>query len=274
MVDRVSVEPINKDSVSVLQISDMHLFAQDHEKLLGIDTAFSFQNVIDAVKAQKREIDLVLATGDISQDYSKDSYRRFAFLVKQLDKPVFWLPGNHDDGPLMRRVMPEFGLSNARNVICGSWQFILLNTQVYSVPHGWILPDQLEYTRKCLEDNPDLNAVVCLHHNTFPVNSAWLDQHELKNKDELLDLVYNHSQVKLVLCGHVHQEHDFIKNSVRFISTPSTSIQFEPLSFNFGLDAQGPGWRYLKLSNKGDIDTQVYRLPFEKYIPDFAIGGY
>src|SRR5574344_689635 len=178
----------------------MHLFGHENDCLLGIDTAYSFQAVIDAVRQQNIAFDIILATGDLSQDYSYDSYKRFAEMVKQLEKPVFWLPGNHDDGPLMRRIMPEFGVSIARNIIIGEWQFIMLNTQVYSVPHGWILPDQ----------------------------------HELKNKNELLDLVYKHPQVKLVLCGHVHQETDFVSNNVRFISSPSTSIQFEPLSFTFG----------------------------------------
>ncbi len=274
-MDRVTLKSCNNSNcITALQVTDMHLFGHENDCLLGIDTAYSFQAVIDAVRQQNIAFDIILATGDLSQDYSYDSYKRFAEMVKQLEKPVFWLPGNHDDGPLMRRIMPEFGVSIARNIIIGEWQFIMLNTQVYSVPHGWILPDQLEYAHKCINDNPHLKTVICLHHNTFPVNSAWLDQHELKNKNELLDLVYKHPQVKLVLCGHVHQETDFVSNNVRFISSPSTSIQFEPLSFNFGLDAQGPGWRYLNFYSNGNIDSTVYRLNFDDFKPDFAIGGY
>ena len=273
-MDRVSVKPKHQDRVSVLQLTDMHLFGNDDERLLGVDTAASFQAVLDAIMQEGRDIDIVLATGDLSQDYSYDSYKRFAKMIKQLQKPVFWLPGNHDDGPLMRRIMPDFGVSIARNIICGKWQFIMLNTQVYSVPHGWILPNELDYTKQCIDDNPDLYTVVCLHHNTFPVNSAWLDQHELKNKEELLGLVYQKKNVKLILCGHVHQEHDFTRDGIRYISSPSTSIQFEPLSFNFGLDATGPGCRYLTLDNSGLIDTEVHRIDFERFVPDFAVGGY
>ncbi len=273
-MDRVTIQAKSADNVSVLQITDMHLFGKEHDCLLGVDTAASFQAVIEAINAQQTHFDIILATGDLSQDYSTESYRRFAQMVNQLQKPVFWLPGNHDDGPLMRRVMPDFGISIARNIIVGKWQFIMLNTQVYSVPHGWILPDQLAYTQQCIEDNIDKFTVVCLHHNTFPVNSAWLDQHELKNKYELLDLIRQYPNVKLVLCGHVHQEQDFVRDNIRFISSPSTSIQFEPFSFNFALDAKGPGWRYLNFANNGLITTEVYRLPAQRFIPDFAIGGY
>lgn len=273
-MDSISIEPKNLSQISVLQLTDMHLFARDAETLLGVDTAKSFQAVLDAIKDQNRYYDIILATGDLSQDYSADSYKRFSEMMKPLNKPVFWLPGNHDDGPLMRRIMPGLGISNARNVIIGNWQFILLNTQVYSVPHGWILPSELEYTKVCIEEHPDLNTVVCLHHNTLKVNSAWLDQHELKNKEELISLIEKYPQVKLVLCGHVHQETDTINNGVRYISSPSTSIQFEPFSYNFGLDNKGPGWRYLEFFENGTIETEVFRLPFERFLPDFAIGGY
>ncbi|MGN1392628.1 MAG: 3',5'-cyclic-AMP phosphodiesterase [Succinivibrionaceae bacterium] len=265
----------NDGTFSVLQLSDMHLFSEENGKLLGVHTASSFQAVLDAVSQQNINFDLVLVTGDIAQDYSEGAYVRFSNMVKQLNRPVYWLPGNHDDGPKMRRIMPGLGISAARNVVIGNWQFILLNTQVYSSPLGWITDSELEYARMCINRRPELNAVVCLHHNSFYVNSSWLDQHTLKNKEELLSLAHSNSQIKLVLCGHVHQEHDFVDEcGLRFISSPSTSIQFAPYSFNFSLDAKGPGWRYVRFYPNGSIETFVNRLEFSNFIPDFAIGGY
>ena len=125
-----------------------------------------------------------------------------------------------------------------------------------------------------MDNHPELYSVVCLHHNAFKVNSAWLDQHELRNKEELIELISHYQKVKLVLCGHVHQEADFVMNGIRYISSPSTSIQFEPLSYNFGLDCRGPGWRYITFTPDGGISTEVYRLPPEMFRPDFAVGGY
>ena len=264
-----------EQSFSLLQITDMHLFEKDESCLLGVNTAKSFEAVLEQVKKQDVPFDLILATGDIAQDYSEGAYACFARMVKPLNKPVFWLPGNHDDGPKMTRVMPTLDISDARNIIVGKWQFIMLDTQVYNSPLGWIDGDDLSYIQKCVESRPDLNTVICLHHNAFTVNSAWLDQHELKNKIELLSLIHKYKNVKLVLCGHIHQEQDFIDaEGIRFISTPSTCIQFAPLSFNFALDTKGPGWRYLTFNPDGTISTQVYRLPYEDFKPDFGIGGY
>ncbi len=262
------------EPIRLLQITDTHLFAQAEGQLLGIRTAESFGAVLAAIQAQQQPFDLVLATGDLSQDFTVASYQRFVEMVRPLSRPLFWLPGNHDDGPLMRRVMPDFGISDARQLLLPNWQILLLDTQVYSVPHGWLKPDQMSFLERCLSSEPDRYTLICLHHNTFPVGSTWLDQHDLKNAPDLLGLLAHYHNVRVVLCGHVHQETDVEHNGVRFISSPSTCIQFEPLSRDFGLDSKGPGWRYLQLHADGHIETQVHRLPPGCFIPDGAAGGY
>lgn len=274
-MDTVTLAAVSGDQpVRLLQITDMHLFAQADGQLLGIRTADSFQAVLTAVAERQEPIDAILATGDISQDYTTASYARFAEMVRPLARPVFWLPGNHDDGPLMRRVMPDFGISDARQVLFPAWQVILLDTQVYSVPHGWLKPDQMAFLEQCLQAYPERYALIALHHNTFPVGSAWLDQHDLKNAGDLLALLARYPQVRVVLCGHVHQETDITHKGVRFLSSPSTCVQFEPLSRDFGLDSRGPGWRYLQLHSDGRVSTQVCRLSAGQFVPDGAAGGY
>ena len=58
------------DPVLLVQLSDSHLFAETDGTLLGMNTADSLQRVIDLVLAQQPRIDLMLATGDLSQDLS------------------------------------------------------------------------------------------------------------------------------------------------------------------------------------------------------------
>ncbi len=273
--DRVSLKPDRKDGAfSVLQITDTHLFGKPGSTLVGIDTRKSLLAVVAAVKEQGIPFDFIVTTGDLSQDYTLESYIAFRDIMRAFSEPVFFLPGNHDDGPLMYREMAGLGISAARNIIIGKWQFVLLNTQVYNNPMGWILPEQLAYLEGCLEERPDLYTAVCLHHNPFEVKCLWLDAHVLKNRDDLISLVSRYPRVRLVLCGHVHQEHDFIQNGVRYISSPSTSIQFAPLCDRFTLDALGPGWRYLKFTPDGGISTTVHRLAGGEFLPDFTVGGY
>ena len=100
----------------------------------------------------------------------------------------------------------------------------MLNTQVYDNPCGYITNEQLTFLFRCLEAHRDLNTLICMHHNAFKVNCAWLDQHDLKNSSEFVSLLQSYSNVKCVLCGHVHQENDFYNGTLRFISSPSTSM--------------------------------------------------
>lgn len=274
MKEAVDVKPSRQDVIKIVQLSDLHLFEDAGGSLLGIRTSDSFQAVLDVVTSPDYEADLFLVTGDISQDYSEGSYVRFANMAKQIKKPLFWLPGNHDDGPLMYRMFPDLGISVARQIFCNNWQIIMLNTQVYSNPCGYLNPEQFSFLLHCLDSFRNMYTIICMHHNTFKVNSAWLDQHDLKNADELIKCLHEFPNVRCVLSGHVHQETDTLFDGIRYISSPSTCIQFLPSSDAFGLDCVGPGWRNIQLFRDGHIETQVHRLVTDKYTPDWVAQGY
>lgn len=262
------------DTVNVLQISDCHLFADKSKSLLGVNTYDSFCAVIDEIKAQNFNYDFIAFTGDISQDYSVKSYEHFAEIIKVLNKPVFFLPGNHDDGPLMYRIFENLGVNIEKNVITPKWQFIFLNSEVYAVPHGWIERRQLDYAAFCGRRSPDQHVAILVHHMPHLVQSAWLDTQTMHNLDEFNTYIHRIPNVRAVITGHIHQEFDVTERGIRYIATPSTSIQFTPKSNDFALDSVGPGWRYLSFNPDGSIDTKVYRLKNNPFVPDTDVCGY
>ena len=262
------------DTVNVLQISDCHLFADKSKSLLGVNTYDSFCAVIDEIKAQNFNYDFIAFTGDISQDYSVKSYEHFAEIIKVLNKPVFFLPGNHDDGPLMYRIFENLGVNVEKNVITPKWQFIFLNSEVYAVPHGWIERRQLDYAAFCGRRSPDQHVAILVHHMPHLVQSAWLDTQTMHNLDEFNTYIHRIPNVRAVITGHIHQEFDVTERGIRYIATPSTSIQFTPKSNDFALDSVGPGWRYLSFNPDGSIDTKVYRLKNNPFVPDTDVCGY
>lgn len=261
-------------TVSVLHLTDSHLFADEKGTLLGVNTASSFQAVLSSVLSQNIHYDMVIMSGDISQDYSLASYQRFGNMTSVLNAPIFFVPGNHDDGPLMYRCFRNFGVPTERTVICGNWLFVMLNSEVYSVPHGWVEREELAFLQETLEAYPYMNAVVVVHHLPMLVKSRWLDTQTMHNLDEFNGFISRFPNIRLVLCGHVHQEFDAVQGNIRYIATPSTSIQFEPMSHDFALDMRGPGWRYLEFAPNGDISTQVYRLPTGQFVPNSGVAGY
>lgn len=275
MESLLNLPAIKSDAVRLLQITDTHLFASKQETLLGVNTWESYQAVLLAIQSQQREYDLIIATGDLAQDHSANAYHHFAEGIAEFDAPCVWLPGNHDFQPAMYSALFDAGISSARRVLAGEhWHIILLDSQVFGVPHGELSDYQLEWLELQLKLEPNRHTLLLLHHHPLAAGCSWLDQHSLRNAPALNEILNRYSQVKVLLCGHIHQEMDCDWNGRRLLATPSTCIQFKPHCANFTLDTATPGWRWLTLNPDGAIATEVCRLPDARFSPDTASEGY
>jgi len=259
--------------LAFLQITDTHLFADRQKDLLGIKTVQSFEAVIEHAR-KYQNCQAVLSTGDLSQDHSAQSYLDFSKHIKTLNLPCFWLPGNHDIQTVMLPSLLSQGLAQTRVIDSEHWQIILLDSQVEGVPYGLLSDSQFSFLSKTLKNSPSKHTLICVHHHVLPVGSAWLDQHILKNNQMLLDIIDSFSNVTAVVSGHVHQASDKLHNGVRFISTPSTCVQFKPNSDDFALDSVAPGYRYLQLKANGEIETVVERIDQNAFSVDPDATGY
>lgn len=261
--------------IRILQITDTHLFAGKDETLLGINTWASYQAVLAAILEEKRPCDLIVATGDLAQDHSSEAYQHFAEGISRLDAPCVWLPGNHDFQPAMFSALQEAGISPSKQVLSGEhWQILLLDSQVFGVPHGELSEYQLEWLERKLSENTQRYTFLLLHHHPLPAGCSWLDQHSLRNAAALDRVLQNYPGVQHLLCGHIHQEMDVDWNGRRLMATPSTCVQFKPHCANFTLDTIAPGWRWITLNVDGTISTEVCRLPDTAFSPDTDSEGY
>lgn len=265
----------DNQSIRLLQITDTHLFADPNGCLLGVNTRDSFHAVVSAINAKQREFDAVIATGDISQDHTAESYQRFVDGIACWQQPCFWLPGNHDYQAEMQSVMDKPAIHRSDVVLAGEhWQVVVLDSQVKGVPHGRLSPEQLTLLDTGLTQHADRHTLVLLHHHPLPAGSAWLDQHQLHNRDDFWAVVQKHHTVKGVVCGHIHQALDEHVKGCRVMAAPSTCIQFKPNSDDFALDAVNPGWREITLHCDGSISTEIGRLDGADFQPDMFSSGY
>lgn len=268
---------IAKDPINVLQITDTHLYAVQSGSLLKVNTHGSLTAVLDTVSKNEPDIDLILATGDIAQDASPNSYQHFIRYMERFGAPVRWIPGNHDSGAVMQEVAGEQGLSNKVEQI-GNWQFIMLDSSRVNHVDGYLSSEELQILDDALreaERDPRVeHSLVTLHHNPVPGSSAWMRDIGLRNDREFLDVLKRSSTLRCVVYGHIHQELDFRVGSIRFFCTPSTCIQFKPEVIDFALDAQNPGYRRLKLYADGRIESEVIRIDGTEFRPDFKSAGY
>ncbi|QSX36661.1 3',5'-cyclic-AMP phosphodiesterase [Shewanella sedimentimangrovi] len=276
--EAVSYQLPEGESLRLLQITDPHLFADHEGELLGVNTASSLQAVLDTYKTSDFHAQLMLATGDISQDFSADSYRNFVKAVAQLDMPCHYLPGNHDDPRIMHLHMQGYRVFGQQRILAAGWQILMLDSTVRGKPGGHMAEAQFAIIEAAIAAHPDLHTLLVMHHNPVLVGSAWLDQHCMDNGEEFLERVGRYANVRGVLWGHVHQQLDSSyqgrHGAIQLMATPSTCIQFEPKSSFFALDSRQPGFRLLELGADGSIHSHVQRVAGDSFAPDNSASGY
>ncbi|WP_312240961.1 3',5'-cyclic-AMP phosphodiesterase [Pantoea sp.] len=271
----LSLPVANGAGIRILQITDTHLFAGKHQSLLGVNTWASYDAVLDAIAAQQREFDLIIATGDLAQDHSIEAYQHFAEGISRLSAPCVWLPGNHDFQPAMFDTLAKAKIADAKRVFLGDrWQLVMLDSQVFGVPHGMLSEYQLEWLEKALAQAPERHTLVVLHHHPQASGCTWLDQHSLRNPHQLNAVLENYPLAKTLICGHIHQEMDIQWQGRRILAAPSTCVQFKPHCTGFTIDSVAPGWRWLELEADGSVRTEVNRLQTLAFCPDLDAEGY
>ncbi|WP_448722810.1 3',5'-cyclic-AMP phosphodiesterase [Pseudomonas farris] len=261
------------DPALLVQLSDSHLFAEADGTLLGMNTRDSLQKVIELVKLQQPQIDLIIASGDLSQDGTLESYQLFRDLTRQIDAPARWIPGNHDEPQIMAEAAVQSALLESV-VDIGNWRVTLLDSAVPGSVPGYLQDEQLQLLARSLSEAPQRHHLVCFHHHPVSIGCAWMEPIGLRNPEALFAVLDRFPQVRAVLWGHVHQEIDQMRNDVRLIASPSTCIQFEPGSDDFKVSEQAPGYRWLRLLPDGRLETGVERVTGFDFQIDYGSNGY
>lgn len=258
--------------VKFIQISDSHLFDTADKKLIGVETDASLRAIVDLV-SQEKGVAGILATGDLSQDGSLQSYQRFAKILSGLSLPVHWLPGNHDNAGYFHDPVENFPLGSRSVIETDNWRILMLDSVIPGDESGHLAATELDYIEKNVHEDGKYHLLV-LHHQPLPCGSAWLDTMQLDNSDEFLQMIASKPSIRAVIHGHIHQAGEKEVSGTTFISTPSTCFQFTPGTADFSLDTRLPGYRRLTLLDDGSIETAVVRLTDFDLNLDDTVDGY
>lgn len=256
---------------TLIQISDTHLMDQEDLEFVRMNPEQSFHDVIQQIQLNHHHIDTLVHTGDLAQVPVERTYARYLEYMQQQPFPFYQIPGNHDETSCFPFHQQE---DRAHCIALGNWCLILLNSAVKGKVDGWVSQQQLEQLDQLLTAHPQQHIIVACHHHPFAMQSHWIDQHKLKNAEHLIDVLSRHDNVKIVLCGHVHQDSSNQWHNIQFLSTPSTSVQFKPHSENFALDEALPGYRALYLNDNGEFKTEVVRVKLKQPQINVEISGY
>lgn len=272
---------MTKTIANIIQITDNHLLGDKSKSFLGVNTYTHLKAVITEInlKVNANEIpkpDLVLFTGDISQDFTENSYKLMLDLCDNLPYKIAAIPGNHDVPDLFKNILGNSKIDILKKRInFNNWQIVLLNSQWPAKIAGLLDANELNYLDIVLAENTSKPTIIFLHHHALPTNEQWLDQHILTNADAFFNIIDKYPNIKAVFYGHIHQENELVRNNVKFISTPATAFQFAKNNPTFKLDSQMPGYRLIQLLENSTFKTEVFRISQNKnFIPDLTSKGY
>jgi len=191
-----------------------------------------------------------------------------ADMMQLWNAPVMVSPGNHDAPDILSlNLIPPLSAGNgySDHLNLGQWQVVTISTSRTRTITGFISEAELTRLQQILENTLEINTVIALHHHPIPVGSRWMDDIGLENSHQLWEIIKRHPQVKVTLCGHIHQEFDSTFAGVRVLGSPSTSVQFKPGETHFSMDDLSSGYRWIELLDHGEINTGINRV--EGYIP-------
>lgn len=239
----------------IAQISDCHLPADPSQKYRGINPHKNLKKLMRKVKALKP--DLLLATGDLSEDGSRKSYRLLKQYLNLPGTPVLALPGNHDDAEMLAEAFPGSPIETISVSDHDSWQIIRLNSCLPGKPEGRINKRTLVDLERLLDEGSQRLRLITVHHQPIFVGSPWIDKYPLLDPEPLLQLIDHYPDIKAVVWGHIHRSFERQRNGTAMLGGPSSAINSLADAQKFTEDATGPACRWLKLNPDGTFLTGI-----------------
>jgi Icc protein len=203
--------------------------------------------------------DLVLLTGDVSEDASPASYARVTARLGTIGAPVLALPGNHDDPEVMKNYFRMGPWGHPHTVEMGQWLLVALDSTRPGKISGAFSQQSLEKFDVCMRCSQAKHILVALHHQPVPVNAPWIDRYALEKPELFLNYIDREKRVRGVAWGHVHHEFNMERKGVKFLGAPSCVANSLPGTQKFTLDLAGPACRWLVLGEDGSVETGVLR---------------
>lgn len=188
------------------QISDLHVkAARDDDD--PFDASANVRRALEKIAPYR--CDLILATGDLTDDARPGQYDALAKLLADPPAPLFLAPGNHDDRALLRGAFPAHAYlprsGSLSYVIEGfARRIVVLDTTRAGETGGVFDADDARWLDATLAASA-APSVVAMHHPPFLSHERLFDRIALAQRVEFAAVIARHPQVELVLAGHHHR---------------------------------------------------------------------
>jgi len=196
--------------VWIAQISDTHVKARDVRLFGEVDVVGHFSKLVARLENLNPKPDIVIHTGDITNDGEVADFEAAVKCLSQISMPVHIALGNHDRREAAREALGHLPGIPSQGRFCYVIEdypvrIVITDTLVEGVSHGELGAEQLSWLDETLAAEPQKPTFVGLHHPPFATGIGFMDRIGLRDKADLATVISRHRQVKRVLAGHVHR---------------------------------------------------------------------
>ena len=252
----------------VAQITDTHI-RREGRRLHGIiNSAKHLRRCIEHINSLEPRPDLVIATGDLTDNGKSKEYRHLRKLLEAFAMPMFLIPGNHDDRDRLRDAFSDHDYLPAAGylqyVIDGyPLRLIGLDT-TSSARAGGILDDaRLMWFDERLSEQPEQRTFIFMHHPPFATGIRAMDALGFIGVERFASIVARHPQIERIAAGHVHRAMEVKWNGTVASVAPSTAYQLALALRSeraLGFSLEPPGFA-LHVWEDGRLITHVCSTP-------------
>lgn len=233
-------------TVHVLQLSDTHLRA-DGQAVHGVDPRERLATVLDAYCRLDTPLDLVVLTGDLTDDGSFMACRDLADMLEPLGAPVLAVPGNHDRPQTLR------GVFAADSIDVGPWRIVGIDTSRPDQVHGTV---EVMAEAGRLDRHDPRPTVLAMHHPLVsPSGHPWF---QCDGGEGFAAELAARPHVKAVIAGHLHYPYELPSPGPRVFGCPSVlvGISHQGTEISVG-GTELTGARTLVLGDDGSIVSDL-----------------
>ncbi|KIP52648.1 metallophosphoesterase [Leucobacter komagatae] len=215
-------------TLRILHLSDTHLYGDDTRHYGVVDTREHLRSAL--ARVADRPLDLVVCSGDVSEDESVESYERVRDILDpwaaERGARTIYAMGNHDNRESFRAVLGEGQPGVAVDTPAASpagnqhgepgspvvsvaeidgWRTIVLDTTVPGAGYGELAESQLEFLSDIIRSPAGRGTVIVMHHPPVHAETDLLQALALgeESTNGLWERVRG-TDVRAILSGHYH----------------------------------------------------------------------
>lgn len=251
--------------MKILQLSDLHFTPEPGSRIYGSDPFTSLEGALERAFGGAESPELMIVTGDLTEDGSSGSYRRLREALRACDVPIFVVPGNHDSRKQIVQELCGDRIAWQRATDAADWRIVFLDSKVAREGYGGLGAEELATLDDELRAHPTRPFLVALHHSVVPPCPARGCQ--LEDAAALVARLARHEARCAVVAGHAHvpiqQEQDgvalFTGPSVCAAARHSSDPSLVEAGFwaSHSFEPELHGFQLLELGGAGAVANEV-----------------